>query len=141
MSLFKSNGTYSAVRCVNSDQSTIRVRDWSVQTLFRALRIFSHRYLGTSSTSMGCHASNNGPAPADYVIPKPQPPPKMRLPKVPMNDPVTQKMLEVDTPKRSLTPCTVNQQPQCTVTCICVRHVIRTESTARTLKHSSTEFC
>ena len=30
---------------------------------------------------------------------------------VTMDDPVTQKMLEVDTPKRSLTPCTVNQQP------------------------------
>ena len=72
---------------------------------------------------------------AEDVTLKPEPPAKMRLL---MNDSVTQKMLEVDHQSVHSLHCNP-EQPQCTVMCICVRHVIRTESTARATEHNNTE--
>ena len=56
-----------------------------------------------------------------------------------MTDSVTQKMLEVTHQIVHSVHCKP-AATQCTVACIFVRGVIRTESTARAMKHNSTEF-
>ena len=87
------------------------------------------------------------------MTPKPERAAKMRLPmndskmRLPMNDSkmrllmnnsVAQKMLEVNRQIVHAVHCTAAAK-QCTVPCICVRHVIRTESTARATIRNNTE--